>query len=165
VGTTDHHLRIAWDKLWATVYETDDEAYDIWVNVIGVPEERWCASATTKARLCVGQFLAMAETGPCGPCSEIFYDHGPEVAGGPPGSPDAEGDRYIEIWNIVFMQFDRQLDAQTGVATLTPLPKPCVDTGMGLERLAACCSMAFQLRYRLVPGFDQWRRARRAPRT
>ncbi|MDP1130971.1 alanine--tRNA ligase-related protein, partial [Klebsiella pneumoniae] len=82
-------------------------------------------------------FWQMAETGPCGPCSEIFYDHGPDVWGGPPGSPEADGDRYIEIWNNVFMQFDRQLDPATGEYTLTPLPAPCVDTGMGMERLAA----------------------------
>jgi alanyl-tRNA synthetase len=126
------------DKLWATVYETDDEAYDIWVNVIGLPKERVVRIGDNKGTpYASDNFWQMADTGPCGPCSEIFYDHGPEVQGGPPGSPDAEGDRYIEIWNIVFMQFDRQIDAKTGIATLTPLPKPCVDTGMGLERLAA----------------------------
>lgn len=126
------------EKLWATVYETDDEAYDIWVNEIGVPVERVVRIGDNKgAPYASDNFWQMADTGPCGPCSEIFYDHGPDVWGGPPGSPDADGDRYIEIWNNVFMQFDRQIDPQTGEATLTPLPAPCVDTGMGLERLAA----------------------------
>jgi alanyl-tRNA synthetase len=125
------------EKLWATVYETDDEAYDIWVNVIGLPPERVVRIGDNKgAPYASDNFWQMADTGPCGPCSEIFYDHGPDVWGGPPGSPEQDGDRYIEIWNNVFMQFDRQIDAD-GVATLTPLPKPCVDTGMGLERLAA----------------------------
>ncbi len=122
------------EKLWTTVYETDDEAYDLWTKVIGVPKER-CVRIGDKpggAKYQSDNFWQMADTGPCGPCSEIFYDHGPEVAGGPPGSPDADGDRYIEIWNLVFMQFDRD-----AAGTLTPLPKPCVDTGMGLERLAA----------------------------
>ena len=126
------------DKLWATVYETDDEAYDIWVNEIGLPKERVVRIGDNKgAPYASDNFWQMADTGPCGPCSEIFYDHGPDVWGGPPGSPDADGDRYIEIWNNVFMQFDRQIDPATGEATLTPLPAPCVDTGMGLERLAA----------------------------
>ena len=121
------------DKLWATVYETDDEAYDIWVNVIGLPKERVVRIGDNKgAPYASDNFWQMADTGPCGPCSEIFYDHGAEVAGGPPGSPDADGDRYIEIWNLVFMQFNRDDKGK-----LTPLPKPCVDTGMGLERLAA----------------------------
>jgi alanyl-tRNA synthetase len=125
------------EKLWATVYETDDEAYDIWVNEIGLPAERVVRIGDNKgAPYASDNFWQMADTGPCGPCSEIFFDHGPDVWGGPPGSPDADGDRYIEIWNNVFMQFDRQIDAN-GVATLTPLPAPCVDTGMGLERLAA----------------------------
>nr|WP_314624953.1 alanine--tRNA ligase [uncultured Noviherbaspirillum sp.] len=125
------------EKLWATVYETDDEAFDIWVNVIGLPPERVVRIGDNKgAPYASDNFWQMADTGPCGPCSEIFYDHGPDVWGGPPGSPEQDGDRYIEIWNNVFMQFDRQVDAN-GVATLTPLPKPCVDTGMGLERLAA----------------------------
>ena len=125
------------EKLWATVYETDDEAYDIWVKVIGLPPERVVRIGDNKgAPYASDNFWQMADTGPCGPCSEIFYDHGPDVWGGPPGSPEQDGDRYIEIWNNVFMQFDRQIDAN-GVATLTPLPKPCVDTGMGLERLAA----------------------------
>ncbi|MBB3214329.1 alanyl-tRNA synthetase [Herbaspirillum sp. Sphag1AN] len=126
------------DKLWATVYETDDEAYDIWVNEIGLPKERVVRIGDNKgAPYASDNFWQMADTGPCGPCSEIFYDHGPDVWGGPPGSPEADGDRYIEIWNNVFMQFDRQIDPATGEATLTPLPAPCVDTGMGLERLAA----------------------------
>jgi alanyl-tRNA synthetase len=126
------------DKLWATVYETDDEAYDIWVNEIGLPKERVVRIGDNKgAPYASDNFWQMADTGPCGPCSEIFYDHGPDVWGGPPGSPEQDGDRYIEIWNNVFMQFDRQIDPKTGEATLTPLPKQCVDTGMGLERLAA----------------------------
>jgi alanyl-tRNA synthetase len=125
------------EKLWATVYETDDEAFDIWVNVIGLPAERVVRIGDNKgAPYASDNFWQMADTGPCGPCSEIFYDHGPDVWGGPPGSAEQDGDRYIEIWNNVFMQFDRQIDAN-GAATLTPLPKPCVDTGMGLERLAA----------------------------
>jgi alanyl-tRNA synthetase len=122
------------DKLWTTVYINDDEAYDIWTREIGVPPER-CVRIGDKPgqpQYVSDNFWQMADTGPCGPCSEIFYDHGPEVAGGPPGSPDADGDRYIEVWNLVFMQFDRDASG-----TLTPLPKPCVDTGMGLERLAA----------------------------
>ena len=126
------------DKLWATVYQTDDEAYDIWTKVIGLPPERVVRIGDNKgAPYASDNFWQMAETGPCGPCSEIFYDHGPDVWGGPPGSPEADGDRYIEIWNNVFMQFDRQLDPATGEYTLTPLPAPCVDTGMGMERLAA----------------------------
>ena len=121
------------DKLWTTVYIDDDEAYELWTKDIGVPAERCIRIGDNKGgKYASDNFWQMADTGPCGPCSEIFYDHGPDVFGGPPGSPDAEGDRYIEIWNLVFMQFNR--DAQ---GTLTPLPKPCVDTGMGLERLAA----------------------------
>ena len=121
------------DRLWVTVYLTDDEAHDAWANDIGVPHERLVRIGDNKgAPYASDNFWQMADTGPCGPCSEIFYDHGPGIAGGPPGSPDEEGDRYIEIWNLVFMQFDRD---EKG--TLTPLPKPCVDTGMGLERLAA----------------------------
>ena len=121
------------DKLWATVYYEDDEAYDIWANEIGLPKERIVRIGDNKgARYASDNFWQMADTGPCGPCSEIFYDHGPDVAGGPPGSPDEDGDRYIEIWNLVFMQFNR--DEQ---GNMTPLPSPCVDTGMGLERLAA----------------------------
>ena len=126
------------DKLWATVYHNDDEAYDIWTKVIGLPPERVVRIGDNKgAPYASDNFWQMAETGPCGPCSEIFYDHGPDIWGGPPGSPEADGDRYIEIWNNVFMQFDRQLDPATGEYTLTPLPAPCVDTGMGMERLAA----------------------------
>src|SRR5947209_14625338 len=121
------------EKLWATVYETDDEAYDIWVNVIGLPRERVVRIGDNKgAPYASDNFWQMADTGPCGPCSEIFYDHGPGILGGPPGSAEEEGDRYVEIWNLVFMQFNRD---EKGV--LTPLPKPCVDTGMGLERTAA----------------------------
>ncbi|HSD59438.1 MAG TPA: alanine--tRNA ligase [Burkholderiales bacterium] len=122
------------DKLWTTVYHEDDEAYDIWTREVGVAPER-CVRIGDKpgaAKYVSDNFWQMGDTGPCGPCSEIFYDHGPEVAGGPPGSPDADGDRYIEIWNLVFMQFNRD---EKGV--LHKLPKPSVDTGMGLERLAA----------------------------
>ena len=119
------------DKLWVTVYETDDEAYAIWANEIKVPEER-IARIGDKPGGGSDNFWQMGETGPCGPCSEIFYDHGPGIPGGPPGSPDADGDRYIEIWNLVFMQYNRD-DA----GKLHPLPKPSVDTGMGLERIAA----------------------------
>jgi len=121
------------EKLWATVYIDDDEAYDIWANEIKIPKERLIRIGDNKgAKYASDNFWQMADVGPCGPCSEIFYDHGEGIVGGPPGSPDAEGDRYVEIWNLVFMQFNR--DAQ---GTLTPLPAPCVDTGMGLERLAA----------------------------
>ena len=121
------------DKLWATVYIDDDEAYDIWTKVIGLPPERVVRIGDNKgAKYASDNFWMMADTGPCGPCSEIFYDHGPDVAGGPPGSPEQDGDRYIEIWNNVFMQFDMQPDGR-----LLPLPAPCVDTGMGLERIAA----------------------------
>ncbi len=121
------------DKLWVTVYQEDDEAFAIWNEEIGVPKTRIVRIGDNKGgRYASDNFWQMADTGPCGPCSEIFYDHGPSVAGGPPGSPDEDGDRYIEVWNLVFMQFNR--DAQ---GTLTPLPKPCVDTGMGLERIAA----------------------------
>jgi alanyl-tRNA synthetase len=127
------HYKLPADKLWATVYIEDDEAYDIWTKDIGLPPERVVRIGDNKgARYASDNFWQMADTGPCGPCSEIFYDHGPDVAGGPPGSPEQDGDRYIEIWNNVFMQFNRD---EQGV--LHPLPKPCVDTGMGLERLAA----------------------------
>jgi len=122
------------EKLWTTVYITDDEAYDLWTKDIGVPPER-CIRIGDKPggrKYESDNFWQMADTGPCGPCSEVFFDHGPDVAGGPPGSPDAEGDRYIEIWNLVFMQFNRD-----EAGTLNPLPKPSVDTGMGLERLTA----------------------------
>jgi len=121
------------DKLWATVYIDDDEAYDIWTKEIGLPAERVVRIGDNKgAKYASDNFWMMADTGPCGPCSEIFYDHGPHIAGGPPGSPDQDGDRYIEIWNHVFMQFDMQPDG-----SVKNLPAPCVDTGMGLERLAA----------------------------
>ncbi len=121
------------DKLLATVYAEDDEAYDIWTKEIGLPPERVIRIGDNKGgRYKSDNFWMMADTGPCGPCSEIFYDHGPHIAGGPPGSPDEDGDRFIEIWNHVFMQFDMKEDG-----SVTPLPAPCVDTGMGLERLAA----------------------------
>ncbi|WP_458071805.1 alanine--tRNA ligase [Rhodanobacter sp. BL-MT-08] len=121
------------EKLWVTVYQTDDEAFDIWHTQIGVPAERIVRIGDNKgAPFASDNFWQMADTGPCGPCTEIFFDHGADIAGGPPGSPDEDGDRYIEIWNLVFMQFDRAPDG-----TLSPLPAPCVDTGMGLERLAA----------------------------
>ncbi len=119
-------LGIAKERLWVTVYETDDEAQRIWTEEIGIDPLR-CTRMGEQTN-----FWSMGETGPCGPCSEIFYDHGAEIPGGPPGSPDEDGDRYVEIWNLVFMQFDRSADG-----TLTPLPKPSVDTGMGLERVAA----------------------------
>ncbi|WP_373018156.1 alanine--tRNA ligase [Thiomicrorhabdus sp.] len=119
-------LKLPEEKLWITVFEEDQEAEDIWLKEMGVSAERFSRCGAKD------NFWSMGDTGPCGPCSEIFYDHGSDVAGGPPGSPDEDGDRYIEIWNLVFMQFDRAADG-----TLTPLPKPSVDTGMGLERLAA----------------------------
>ena len=121
------------DRLLATVYQEDDEAYDIWTKEIGLPPERVIRIGDNKGgRYKSDNFWMMADTGPCGPCSEIFYDHGPHIPGGPPGSPDEDGDRFIEIWNNVFMQFDMKEDG-----SVTPLPAPCVDTGMGLERLAA----------------------------
>jgi alanyl-tRNA synthetase len=121
------------DKLWATVYAEDDEAYDIWLKDIGLPAERIVRIGDNKGgRYMSDNFWMMGDTGPCGPCSEIFYDHGPDVAGGPPGSPEQDGDRYIEIWNNVFMQFNRTEDG-----VMHRLPKPSVDTGMGLERVAA----------------------------
>jgi alanyl-tRNA synthetase len=121
------------DKLWVTVYAEDDEAYDIWTREIGIPVERVIRIGDNKgARYASDNFWMMGDTGPCGPCTEIFYDHGPEIPGGPPGSPEEDGDRYIEIWNNVFMQFNRD---EQGV--MHPLPKPSVDTGMGLERISA----------------------------
>ncbi|WP_028918550.1 alanine--tRNA ligase [Pseudoxanthomonas suwonensis] len=121
------------ERLLVTVYHTDDEAYAIWRDEVGIPEDRIIRIGDNKgAPFASDNFWQMADTGPCGPCTEIFYDHGEHIAGGPPGSPDEDGDRFIEIWNLVFMQFDRQPDG-----TLVPLPAPCVDTGMGLERLAA----------------------------
>ena len=129
--TEVYHLPV--DRLWVTVYAEDDEAYDIWVRAIGVPVERVVRIGDNKGgRFMSDNFWMMGDTGPCGPCTEIFYDHGPEVPGGPPGSAEADGDRYIEIWNLVFMQFNRD---EHGV--MHPLPKPSVDTGMGLERIAA----------------------------
>ena len=120
------------EKLWVTVYQEDDEAYEIWNKVVGVPAERIVRIGDNKGgRYMSDNFWMMGDTGPCGPCTEIFYDHGPEIAGGPPGSPDEDGDRYIEIWNNVFMQFNRTEDG-----VMHPLPKPSVDTGMGLERIA-----------------------------
>jgi alanyl-tRNA synthetase len=120
------------ERLWTTVYHTDDEAYDLWTKSVGVPAERCIRIGDKDKQYQSDNFWQMADTGPCGPCSEIFYDHGPGIAGGPPGSPEAEGDRYIEIWNLVFMQFNRD---DKGV--MHPLPRPSVDTGMGLERIAA----------------------------
>src|SRR3954470_12421701 len=138
-------IRYAWDlitkvyklppeRLWTTVYHEDDEAYDLWTKEIGVPKERVVriGDKPGAGKYQSDNFWQMADTGPCGPCSEIFYDHGPGIAGGPPGSPDSEGDRYIEIWNLVFMQYNRDESGK-----LDPLPKPSVDTGMGLERIAA----------------------------
>ncbi len=129
-------IRFAWDlltrgfmlpedRLWVTVYTEDDEAADVWLNQIGIPGERFTRISTSD------NFWAMGDTGPCGPCSEIFYDHGPDIEGGPPGTPEQDGDRYVELWNLVFMQFERLADG-----SLTPLPKPSVDTGMGLERIS-----------------------------
>ncbi|ELY5813945.1 alanine--tRNA ligase [Cronobacter turicensis] len=121
------------DRLWVTVYETDDEAYEIWEKEVGIPRERIIRIGDNKgAPYASDNFWQMGDTGPCGPCTEIFYDHGDHIWGGPPGSAEEDGDRYIEIWNIVFMQFNRQADG-----TMEPLPKPSVDTGMGLERIAA----------------------------
>jgi alanyl-tRNA synthetase len=121
-------------RLWVTVYESDDQAYDIWTKEIAVPQNRVIriGDKPRGAKFESDNFWAMGDTGPCGPCTEVFYDHGPDVEGGPPGSPEEDGDRYIEIWNLVFMQYDRAADG-----TMNPLPAPCVDTGMGLERLAA----------------------------
>ena len=126
--------RLPVEKLWVTVYVDDDEAYSIWTREIGVPESRCIriGDRPGQPKYTSDNFWQMADTGPCGPCTEIFYDHGPQIPGGPPGSAEAEGDRFIEIWNLVFMQFDRD-----EAGALTPLPRPCVDTGMGLERLAA----------------------------
>ena len=125
------HFKLPKDKLWVTVYSEDDEAYEIWNKVVGVPQERIVRIGDNKGgRYMSDNFWMMGDTGPCGPCTEIFFDHGPDVAGGPPGSPDEDGDRYIEIWNNVFMQFNRTEDG-----VMHPLPKPSVDTGMGLERI------------------------------
>ena len=120
--------------MWVTVYQDDDEAYDIWAKDIQVPRERIARIGDKPGgqKYQSDNFWQMGDTGPCGPCTEIFWDHGPGIPGGPPGSPEADGDRYVEIWNLVFMQFNRD---ESG--TLHPLPKPSVDTGMGLERVAA----------------------------
>ncbi|AIW98387.1 TPA: alanine--tRNA ligase [Klebsiella pneumoniae] len=131
--TGENWFALPKEKLWVTVYETDDEAFDIWANEVGVPRERIIRIGDNKgAPFASDNFWQMGDTGPCGPCTEIFFDHGDHIWGGPPGSPEEDGDRYIEIWNIVFMQFNRQADG-----TMEPLPKPSVDTGMGLERIAA----------------------------
>lgn len=131
--TSDKWLNLPKEKLWVTVYATDDEAYDIWTKEVGVPEERMVRIGDNKgAPYASDNFWTMGDTGPCGPCTEIFYDHGADIWGGPPGSPEEDGDRYIEIWNNVFMQFNRTADG-----VLHPLPAPSVDTGMGLERVSA----------------------------
>ncbi|AWL00925.1 alanine--tRNA ligase [Stutzerimonas stutzeri] len=131
--TSDKWLNLPKEKLWVTVYATDDEAYDIWTKEVGVPAERMVRIGDNKgAPYASDNFWAMGDTGPCGPCTEIFFDHGEHIWGGPPGSPEEDGDRYIEIWNNVFMQFNRTADG-----VLHPLPAPSVDTGMGLERISA----------------------------
>ncbi|EIF4812270.1 alanine--tRNA ligase [Salmonella enterica subsp. enterica serovar Hessarek] len=131
--TGENWFALPKERLWVTVYETDDEAYEIWEKEVGIPSERIIRIGDNKgAPYASDNFWQMGDTGPCGPCTEIFYDHGDHIWGGPPGSPEEDGDRYIEIWNIVFMQFNRQADG-----TMEPLPKPSVDTGMGLERIAA----------------------------
>src|SRR5229473_6299408 len=119
-------MRLPPERLWITVYEEDDEAAEVWLHEIGIDAARFSRIGIKD------NFWSMGDTGPCGPCSEIFYDHGPAVAGGPPGSANADGDRFVEIWNLVFMQYDRDVQG-----TYNPLPKPSVDTGMGLERMAA----------------------------
>ncbi|HBP5569671.1 TPA: alanine--tRNA ligase [Escherichia coli] len=131
--TSEKWFALPKERLWVTVYESDDEAYEIWEKEVGIPRERIIRIGDNKgAPYASDNFWQMGDTGPCGPCTEIFYDHGDHIWGGPPGSPEEDGDRYIEIWNIVFMQFKRQADG-----TMEPLPKPSVDTGMGLERIAA----------------------------
>ncbi|MGY6028186.1 alanine--tRNA ligase [Phytobacter sp. AG2a] len=131
--TGENWFNLPKERLWVTVYETDDEAYEIWEKEVGIPRERIIRIGDNKgAAFASDNFWQMGDTGPCGPCTEIFFDHGDHIWGGPPGSPEEDGDRYIEIWNIVFMQFNRQADG-----TMEPLPKPSVDTGMGLERIAA----------------------------
>ncbi|HGD7866564.1 TPA: alanine--tRNA ligase [Escherichia coli] len=131
--TSEKWFALPKERLWVTVYESDDEAYEIWEKEVGIPRERIIRIGDNKgAPYASDNFWQMGDTGPCGPCTEIFYDHGDHIWGGPPGSPEEDGDRYIEIWNIVFMQFNRQADG-----TMEPLPKPSVDTGMGLERIAA----------------------------
>ncbi|EMR6166072.1 alanine--tRNA ligase [Escherichia coli] len=131
--TSEKWFALPKERLWVTVYESDDEAYEIWEKEVGIPRERIIRIGDNKgAPYASDNFWQMGDTGPCGPCTEIFYDHGDHIWGGPPGSPEEDGDRYIEIWNIVFMQFNRQADG-----TMEPLPKPSVDTGMGLERITA----------------------------
>ncbi|MDH2434587.1 alanine--tRNA ligase [Pokkaliibacter sp. MBI-7] len=131
--TAPEWMNLPKEKLWVTVYASDDEAYEIWSKQVGVPVERIVRIGDNKgAAYASDNFWAMGDTGPCGPCTEIFYDHGPDVAGGPPGSPEEDGDRYIEIWNVVFMQYNRTADG-----VMHPLPRPSVDTGMGLERVSA----------------------------
>lgn len=131
--TSEKWFALPKERLWVTVYESDDEAYEIWEKEVGIPRERIIRIGDNKgAPYASDNFWQMGDTGPCGPCTEIFYDHGDHIWGGPPGSPEEDGDRYIEIWNIVFIQFNRQADG-----TMEPLPKPSVDTGMGLERIAA----------------------------
>ncbi|NVF37393.1 alanine--tRNA ligase [Escherichia coli] len=131
--TSEKWFALPKERLWVTVFESDDEAYEIWEKEVGIPRERIIRIGDNKgAPYASDNFWQMGDTGPCGPCTEIFYDHGDHIWGGPPGSPEEDGDRYIEIWNIVFMQFNRQADG-----TMEPLPKPSVDTGMGLERIAA----------------------------
>ncbi|HBB7493251.1 TPA: alanine--tRNA ligase [Escherichia coli] len=131
--TSEKWFALPKERLWVTVYESDDEAYEIWEKEVGIPRVRIIRIGDNKgAPYASDNFWQMGDTGPCGPCTEIFYDHGDHIWGGPPGSPEEDGDRYIEIWNIVFMQFNRQADG-----TMEPLPKPSVDTGMGLERIAA----------------------------
>ncbi|MET0379365.1 MAG: alanine--tRNA ligase-related protein, partial [Spongiibacteraceae bacterium] len=131
--TSSEWLNLPQEKLWVTVYAEDDEAYAIWNQEVGIPAERMIRIGDNKgARYASDNFWMMGDTGPCGPCTEIFYDHGADIWGGPPGSPDEDGDRYIEIWNNVFMQFNRD---DAGV--MHKLPKPSVDTGMGLERISA----------------------------
>jgi alanyl-tRNA synthetase len=127
------------NKLLVTVYETDEQAFSYWKDVIGVPEDKIIriGDKSPDKQYESDNFWSMGDTGPCGPCSEIFYDHGEDIFGGPPGSPDEDGDRFIEIWNIVFMQFNRQADG-----SMEPLPNPSIDTGMGLERISAIMQCA-----------------------
>jgi alanyl-tRNA synthetase len=128
----DRYLKLPKERLLVTVYATDDEAFDIWEKRSACRPIASCASVTTRVLLMHPTTSGHGDTGPCGPCTEIFYDHGDHIWGGPPGSPEEDGDRFIEIWNVVFMQFNRQADG-----TMEPLPRPSVDTGMGLERISA----------------------------
>ena len=131
--TSDDWLKLPAEKLWVTVYAEDEEAYDIWHKEVGIPADRLIKIGDNKgAKYASDNFWMMGDTGPCGPCTEIFYDHGPDIWGGPPGTPEEDGDRYIEIWNNVFMQFNRDSSGE-----MHPLPKPSMDTGMGLERISA----------------------------